>query len=36
MWDDMIYSLAKPIQYEDNDARIDLNTKVYDPNNNNA
>ena len=32
----MIYSLAKPIQSEDNDVKVDLRPKVYYPNNNNA
>ena len=36
MGDDMIDSLANTIQCEDNDARIDLQPKVYDPNNNNS
>ena len=33
--DNMIYYLAKPFQYEDNDVRVNLRPKVYDKNNNN-
>ena len=36
MGDDIIYSLANPIQCEDNDIRFNLRPKVYDPNNNNT
>ena len=36
MRDNMTNSLSCPIQYEDNDVRIYLHTKVYDPNNNKA
>ena len=35
MGNNMIDSLANPIQCEDNDVRIDLRSKVYYPNNNN-
>ena len=33
---DMINSLANPIQCEENDVRINLRPKVYDPNTNSA
>ena len=36
MGENMIDYLANPIQCEDIDVRIDLHTKVYFPNNNNA
>ena len=32
----MVNSLTNPIQCEDNDVRIDLRPKFYDPNSNNA
>ena len=32
MGDDMINSVVNPIKCEDNDVRIDLHPKVYDPN----
>ena len=36
MKDDMIDTLANPIQREDNYARVDLRPKAYYPNNDNA
>ena len=36
MGDGMIDSLANPNKCEDNDVRVDLSPKVYDPNNNNT
>ena len=32
----MIDSLDKPVQTENNDVKVDLHPKVYDPNKNNA
>ena len=32
----MVYSLANPIKCEDNDMRVNLRPKLYDPNNNYA
>ena len=32
----MVYSLANPIQCEENYVRVDLHTKIYYPNNNHA
>ena len=36
MGDNMIHYFSDPIKCEDNDLRINLHPKLYDPNNNNA